>query len=62
MQMSVRRYDTLVLGLLKNNNKKKEECQIAIFYFVRCVRKLRYYGDVIHAFNWKSAVERDGGV
>ena len=24
--------------------------------------KLRYYGDVIHSFNWKSAVEHDSGV
>ena len=23
---------------------------------------LRYYGDVIHSFDWKSAVEHDGGV
>ena len=32
------------------------------FYFARCVRKLRYYGDVIQSFNWKSAAEHDGGV
>ena len=24
--------------------------------------KLRYYGDVIYSFYWKSAVEQDGGV
>ena len=24
-------------------------------------RKLRYYGDVIHSFDWKSAVKHDGG-
>ena len=24
--------------------------------------KLRYYSDVIHSFNWKSAVEHDGGI
>ena len=41
---------------------KKEECQIAIFYFARCVRKLALYSDVIHLFDWKSAVEHDGGV
>ena len=50
-----------MLGLLKNK-KKEEEYQIQTFYFAQCVRKLRYYGDVIHAFNWKSAVEHDGGV
>ena len=42
--------------------KKEEECQIAIFYFARCVRKLALYSDVIHLFDWKSAVEHDGGV
>ena len=26
------------------------------------VSKLALYGDVIHSFNWKSAVEHDGGV
>ena len=40
----------------------KEECQIAIVYFVRRVRKLALYSDVIHLFDWKSAVEHDGGV
>ena len=38
----------------------EEECQIAIFYFARCVRKLRYYSEVIHSFVWKSAIEQDG--
>ena len=64
--MSVRRYDTIGLGLLKNKKKKKkkkkEECQNRDFYFARCVRKLRYYGDVIDSFDWKSAVEHDGAV
>ena len=53
--MSVRRYDTLVLGLNNKKKKKKEEWQIAgknFFYFARCVRKLHYY-DVIHSFDWR---------
>ena len=29
-------------------------------YFVRCVRKLCYYSDAIHSFDWKSAIEHDG--
>ena len=33
-----------------------------VFYFARCVRKLSYYSDVIHSFDWKSAVEHDSGV
>ena len=32
------------------------------FYFAWCVRKLRYYSDVIHSFNWRSAIEHGGGV
>ena len=31
----------------KINNKKKEECQIVIFYFAQCIRRLRYYSDVM---------------
>ena len=32
------------------------------FYFAQRAPKLRYYGDVIHSFYWKSAAEHDGGV
>ena len=32
------------------------------FYLALCVCKLRYYSDLIHLFDWKSAVEHDGGV
>ena len=34
-------------------------------FFTSCgayVHKLRYYSDVIHAFDWKSVAEHDGGV
>ena len=27
-----------------------------------CVRKIALYSDVIHSFDWKSAIEHDGGV
>ena len=30
---------------------------MAIFYFAQRASKLRYYGDVIHSFDWKSGVE-----
>ena len=33
-----------------------------IFYFARYVHKLRYYSDVIHSFNWISAIEHNGSV
>ena len=32
------------------------------FCFARRARKLRYYGDVIHSFDWKLVVEDNGGV
>ena len=35
---------------------------MAIFYFPRRARKLRYSGDVVYSFYRKSAVEHDGGV
>ena len=58
--MSVRRYDTTALGLLKK--EEEEEGEIAIFYFAQRVRKIALYSDLIHSFDWKSAVEHDGGV
>ena len=42
--------------------KKKNAESRFFFYFARCVRKLALYNDVIHSFDWKSAVEHDGGV
>ena len=42
--------------------RNKKNAKIAIFYFARCVRKLALYSDVIHSFDWKSALEHDGGV
>ena len=45
-----------------SSTKSAEKCQIPIFYFPRCIRQLRYYSDVIHSFNWKSAIEHDGSV
>ena len=32
------------------------------FYFAWCVCKIALYSDVIHSFDWKSAIEHDGGV
>ena len=46
----------------RRRRRRKKNCQIAIFYFARCVRKLVLYSNVIHSFDWKSAVEHDGGV
>ena len=48
-----------MLGLLK---KEEEEGEIAIFYLARRVRKIALYSDLMLSFDWKSAVEHDGGV
>ena len=45
----------------RSTEGEEEERQMAIFYFARRARKLRYYGAVIHSFYWKSAAEPDGG-
>ena len=58
----MKRYDTIALRKKKKKKKKKEECQIMIFYFAQCVRNIALYSDVIHSFDWKSAVEHDGDV
>ena len=51
-----------LLGMVVRRYIEEEEGEIAIFYFTRCVRKIALYSDLIHAFDWKSAVEYDGGV
>ena len=50
----------------EERKKEEEERRIAnrdfFFYCTRCVRKIALYSDVIHSFDWKSAVEHDGSV
>ena len=36
---------------------RKKNAKSRFFYFPRCVHKLALYRDVIHLFDWKSAVE-----
>ena len=42
--------------------RKKKNAKSRFFYFARRVHKPALYSDVIHLFDWKSAVEHDGGV
>ena len=42
--------------------KKAKSRGLSIFLFARRVRKIALYSDLIHTFDWKSAVEHDGGV
>ena len=46
----------------EERRRKKMNAKSRFFFFARCVRKLRYYSDVMHLFDWKSAIEHDGGV
>ena len=50
---------TITLGLRRIRLRRRIPI---FFYFTRCIHILRYYSDVIHSFDWKSAVEHDGGV
>ena len=51
-----------IFSELENNKKKKNKKPKWRFYFAQRATKLRYYGNVIHSFYCKSAVEHDGGV
>ena len=54
-----------MLGLLKKEEEEEEERRMPnrdFFYFAWCVCKIALYSDVIHSFDWKSAIEQDGGV
>ena len=42
--------------------RRNKNAKSLFFYFAQCIRKLRYYSDVIHSFHWKSAIEHDCGV
>ena len=46
----------------RKKKKKKKNAKSLFFYFARCIRKIALYSDVMHSFDWKSAVEHDGGV
>ena len=65
---SARRYDTIALDLQKKEEELEEEEERRrmpnryFIYFAQCVRKLCNYSDVIDSFEWKSAIEHDGGV
>ena len=46
----------------RKRRRKKKNAKSQFFYFAWCVRKFVLYSDVIHSFDWKSAVEHDGCV
>ena len=44
------------------STEEERRMKTRFFYFTLCACKLHYCDDVIHSFDWKSAVEHDGGV
>ena len=54
----VKRYDAIALGLLK---KEEERMANGDFFTSRCEYNVNHSDD-IHSFDWKSAIEHDGGV
>ena len=46
----------------RRRGKRKRMPNRNFFYFAWCVRKIALFSDVIHSFDWKSAIEHDGGV
>ena len=46
----------------KKEEKEEEECQIGISLFRTVRMQNALYSEVIHSFDWKSAVEHDSGV
>ena len=54
------RHTTLSRGLLKKEERRRRRMPIRDFLLVR--KLALYNSDVIHSFDWKSAMEHDGGV
>ena len=46
----------------KEEKEEEEECQIGISLLRTVHMQNALYSEVIHSFDWKSAVEHDGGV
>ena len=44
----------------RSTEERRKNVKWRFFYFAQCLRKFRYYSDVIHSFDWKSAVQHDG--
>ena len=61
-RQKIRRYSARSTEERRRRRRKKKRMPNPYFYFARFLRKLRYYSDIIHSFDWKSAVEHDGGV
>ena len=57
MQTSIRKYDTIVLGLLKKEEERRMPNR-DFFNFTRCVGKIALSSDFIHSFKVASSAKR----
>ena len=63
MKTSVTRYNIITVGLLKKEERRQRRRMPNCYFLLRmCVGKFACAYDIIHLFDWKSAVENDGGV
>ena len=61
-RQKIRHYHARSTEERRRRRIRKKNAISRFFYFARRVRKLALYSDVIHLFDWKSAVKHDGGV
>ena len=61
-RQKIRHYRARSTEKRRRRIRRKKNDKSRFFYFARCVRKLELYSDLIHSFDWISAVEHDGGV
>ena len=61
-RQKIRHYRTRSTEERRRIRRRRNLGGLAIFEFARRVRKIALYSDLIHSFDWKSAVEHDGGV
>ena len=59
-RQKIRNYRARSTEKRRRIRRKKKNAKWRFFYFARCMRKLRYYSDIIHSFDWKLAMEHDG--
>ena len=46
----------------KEEEERRRMPNPVFFYFALCIRKIALYRDVIHSFDWKSAIEYGGEI
>ena len=61
-RQNIRHYRDRSTEERRRRRRRKKNAKSRFSYFTRCVWKIALYSDVIPSFDWKSAIEHDGGV